>query len=744
MILFKEDWKKYPTATIHYETSNKSFLRLASVYRSMGIENNAFHLALINPELRHVDPYDPNLTLEQMAMVAMECKINPWYFFREVARVPSQGSIEPVKLEANRGNIALWWCFFNHAMIILIQIRQTGKSLSTDMLMVLLMMFVCVRTKVNLLTKDDDLRRSNIRRMKEIIDELPPYLDLRGRDDANNTEEITVSKLDNIYSTHVPQASPKRANNMGRGLTSPIFQIDEGPFQVNIHIALPAALAATTAARESAAAAGAPYGTILTTTAGKKDEREGAYIYGIVQESTVWTEKFFDCENQADFERVVRANNHDNLFQINATFNHRQLGKTDDWLYKAMQSVKAAGEAADRDYFNRWTSGTASSPFPVHIAEMIRNSQRGEDYVDISKPDGYITRWYIPEETIQHRLMTGKFVMGMDTSDASGGDDISLVIVDVEDGATVACGTYNRTNLMPFAAWVCSILVTYKNITGIIERKSSGVMLLDYLLWMLPQHGEDPFKRLFNRVVNDHLEYPDRFHLIDCHPRQRPSEINTQFKKHFGFATSGSGQASRSELFSTTLNNAVKLAGSRMYDNVLIDQTLGLVNKNGRIDHQDGEHDDMVIGWLLCHWLISQGTNLAFYGIDSRQVLKKAVVKKQLTPQEAYAEVEQQRIREKMEDIYKRLTNEPDEFIGLRLEQELVLLSNQLQTEEQDMFSVDELIRQARETRKQAKRTSSLRASGSVYHDMNYASGRYEGTISDRPLAGYDPYRRRY
>ena len=88
MILFLEDWQKYPTAIIDYETKNKSFVRQAAVYRLMGVQNHAFLLALINPRLQGVDPHDPNLTLEQQMEVAIECRINPWYFFREVARAP--------------------------------------------------------------------------------------------------------------------------------------------------------------------------------------------------------------------------------------------------------------------------------------------------------------------------------------------------------------------------------------------------------------------------------------------------------------------------------------------------------------------------------------------------------------------------------------------------------------------------------------------------------------------------------
>ena len=42
----------------------------------MGIKNNSFMLALINPRLQGIDPFSPNLTIEEMAMIAIECKVN--------------------------------------------------------------------------------------------------------------------------------------------------------------------------------------------------------------------------------------------------------------------------------------------------------------------------------------------------------------------------------------------------------------------------------------------------------------------------------------------------------------------------------------------------------------------------------------------------------------------------------------------------------------------------------------------
>lgn len=718
MILFLDDWKNFPTAIIDTKTANRSFVRLAALYREMGIVNNSFILALVNPALQGVDPFDEaNLTFEQKLMIAYECKINPWYFFREILKAPAQAGGEAVQFEANRGNIALFWSFFNHITIILIQIRQTGKSFSTDGLMTYLMDIRCTFTEINLLTKDDTLRAANIKRLKDIDSELPSYLRQRTKADINNTEELTVKALSNRYRGHLPQKSPKMAYNVGRGLTSPIFQIDEAPFQPNIAISLPSALAAGTAARDRAAKNGEPYGTILTTTSGKKDDRDGKYVFNFVSEAAEWSEKFFDCASLTELEILVRKNSRTGKLRINATFNHKQLGKSDEWLKKAIEDSGAVGEDADRDFFNVWTSGTLSSPLPVAVLEKIRNSQRPEKHTSISKTGGYLTRWFIEEHEVESFLKSKQFVMALDTSDASGGDDISLQLHEISTFETIATGTYNETNLITFAEWLCEWLVKYENITMIIERKSSGVAIIDYLLLMLPAKGIDPFKRLFNRIVNDHEEHYDRYKEISIPMGRRPSDVYTRFKKTFGFATSGSGLTSRNELYSTTLQNAAKNVGDRVRDLTTINQITGLVNLNGRIDHQAGEHDDMVIGWLLNFWLLSQAKNLSFYGIDTKQILSSLNVTKVTTAREYYDYIEQQQIRSEMDQVYSELQRENDQYIVQNLEARLRHLNSQLVLEDGEKFSIDELINALRDEKKRSRQQVADNGSYSGYYN---------------------------
>ena len=87
-------------------TKNKSFLQVAKDLKQLGIKNYYFMLEIKDPSLINVDPYAPNLTMDEVSRIQTECVRNIWYYLREVCRIPSQGG-EPVMFKANRGNMVL-------------------------------------------------------------------------------------------------------------------------------------------------------------------------------------------------------------------------------------------------------------------------------------------------------------------------------------------------------------------------------------------------------------------------------------------------------------------------------------------------------------------------------------------------------------------------------------------------------------------------------------------------------------
>lgn len=702
MILFKSDFQRYPTCIIDTKTKNRSWLELSRLYKSMGIRNHAFPLVLINPELQGIDPHSPTLTSDQMFQIAYECKINPWYFFREVARVPSLSGNEKPYLQANRGNIYLWWSFFNHVFTILVQVRQTGKSLSTDTLMVYLLHVLCTNTKINLMTKDDKLRRENIGRLKDIIESLPPYLNQTTRDDTDNGEEITVRKLNNFFKTHLPQANKLRALNAGRGLSTPVMAIDEGPFQVNIKTALPAALAAMGAAVENAKAAGEPYGVIMTTTAGKLNEESGAYVYEFLEEAADWSEMYLDAENQEHLYEMIKANSKGEVPAFNGTFSHRQLGKTDDWLRERIRNARAKGEDAERDFLNKWTSGTSSSPFSPDVAERISKSQKDALYKHIDPKYNWVTDWYIPKKHVEWVLENRELVVGLDTSTGTGNDYIGLVYIDPITLGVVGKANLNGISIYKFIEYVTDLLVKYPKLTLVPERKSTGETLVDGLLQILPSRGVDPFARIFNWIVQDPITHADKYEQIQRPLNARDSAIYTRYRTLVGYATSGSGQQSRDKLFTQPLNIATGKFAERIHDKDLIRQLLQLETKNGRIDHRSGGNDDLVVAYLLGVWFLARGVNLHYYGINPMTVMSEQVESKKLTVEQKRMSAQQTAIRKRIQELLDMIRKEHDPMITMKYERELMNLDRQLILEENETFSMEELIRKATEERKRS------------------------------------------
>ena len=700
MIMFQNDWGKFPLAQVDYTTTNKSFLRYTALLKEMGVKNCLWPLALLQPELKGIDPHDPNLTDALKMKIGLECRYNVWYFLREVVRIPPVAGPFPIPYRANRGNMATTWTFINNMDIALIQPRQTGKSVSTDCLMVWLLFMGTSNSRINMITKDDALRKANVERLKKIRDLIPQYLIAKGRSDSDNQFEVTCKKWENTYNTGVAQNSESSANNLGRGQTSPINHIDEGPFINFIGVTLPAALAAGNAARDEARLHNRPYGNIFTTTAGKKDDRDGRYMYDMIHGGAKWSEMFYDCESKEAFHEMVAKNNPGRKVLINATFSHRQLGYTDEWLYKTMAEANSYGDGANRDFFNVWTSGTQSSPLTPQLNELIKNSVKDVMYNFVSK-ELYIVRWYIDELTLQRMLQTDQFIMGLDTSEAVGRDGIAGTIINTKDLSVVGAFNINETNLIRFSNFLAELLIRYKNITLIPEKKSTGQMIVDALLLKLPAVGEDPFRRIFNRIVENSNERAELYKAI-CKPiGTRSEQFYDENKSFFGFNTNAE---TRALLYGPVLQNAAKDSGHLVHDKQLSEEIRGLVVKKGRIDHSASGNDDTVIAWLLAQWMLTMGRNLDHYGIDTTMLLSAVSTNnKKLSPEELYQRGQFNTMKKEVEEIYEQLVTCKESFIIMRLESKLEHLSRRIANmdlaDEATVTSLTSLIKKAAEER---------------------------------------------
>jgi hypothetical protein len=712
MILFQNDWAKYPGAIYDTQTTNQSFIHLADVYYHMGIKNCAFHLTLLDPDLQGVDPFRQDLPLIMQAKIARECKLNFWYYLREISRIPESGSMVAVPFQANRSNIAMYWLFWNRVMTIVTILRQTGKTTMLVELVKYLLNFGAMNTFINLLTKSEGLKAETLAKVKAFYEEFPDYLNFSTKKDIFNSDEVKLKDLSNTFKGNLSSASPKQAEKVGRGFTAPINLVDEAAFIENIAIALGAMLMTGNAARSAAERNGNPSGTILATTAGNTSDRDAAYIYSLITGSTIWDDRFLDCVDVKDLNDAIFRNSSATKNQtkrpiVNISFSYRQLGYDEEWLKKKLEENISTPENIKRDIFNQWLSGSSKSPIPKQYIETINRHVVDQPRSEFWAPHNYLIKWFIALEEIQSRIAAQRsFILGVDTSDGSGGDDIGFSVRDHVDGDIIAAATFNEINLITLADFFVSFLIKYPNSTMIIERKSSAATMIDYMITKLLAAGINPYKRMYNTIVQNKDSMEDAYNEV-MHARLSDEFVFIKHKKHIGFATSGAGVTARSSLYSGTLMSMLKYTGYGLRDEKMVAQISALEERNGRIDHPPGGNDDMVISSLLSYWLLSEGRNLSVYGINPSMILRGSAVyleEKYKTDQDNMDRYEAQLLETKFAQLLEDLKKENNPIISRQIELKIHKLANELPSST-NILSASELIESIqREKRMQSHR----------------------------------------
>ena len=98
----------------HHSTKNRSFIDMYEYLRDKGIKSCEFMLLLLDPDLARIDPRDPNLPSQMKVKVLRECMYNPWYFLREICRIPDDGNPRGVPFKLHRGNMAMLFCLMQN------------------------------------------------------------------------------------------------------------------------------------------------------------------------------------------------------------------------------------------------------------------------------------------------------------------------------------------------------------------------------------------------------------------------------------------------------------------------------------------------------------------------------------------------------------------------------------------------------------------------------------------------------
>ena len=532
----------------------------------------------INKSNKHI------FTARNMTLEMMKCRLSALYFIENYVSIPVAGGRIPIK-ESEQWNRTDKYkiivdLFQQHDAVLYMSSRQSGKTTTSAMYLLWCMIFF-PKIQISYLTLDKNRAIDMISRMKEMMDSLPKWLQVKPKSGAERLSYYELINGSKITASFVSGSNDP--DKVGRGLSSPIVFIDETAFISHAEIVWGALQPSVSAAKIFAKKNGYPNGVIFTST----PNGAGSNFFYNVYQNSVKFDDIYDYENKRLHENYQQEFKKPEKNSFISVVLHWSEFRTQEWYEEQRKELnfdqRKISQELDLSFL-----GSNSCVFSDEIIALLIPKKRQHK---IQLPYGCQLDLYEeidPEET---------YFLGVDTamSAGSGSDYSAMVLCRGSDGKPIGEWHGRFSVVKRFAqvvkACVKSLKVLYaltpENLKVVIERNSIGKETVEELLY-----DESNF---------DYEEY--LFH-----------EVTEQGERVPGLYTSNSGkmgQGKRDKMF----NMLMTIVNEKPYfvnGPLLIDELRNLEQKvSGRIEASKNQHDDIVMAWNFClfarKYLIDRG-----------------------------------------------------------------------------------------------------------------------------------------
>lgn len=618
-----ENVKKSLKKTYQWNTKNKSFIQLHKDLETLGIKNNKFMLRLYDATLLDFDPYDVVVPLEIQARIIRECIINPWYFLREVCRIPTDGTaIVPgggVPFEIDRNSAATWFCFINGIDHYSSKPRQKGKTMDALAKINWAYHFGSISGNFTLGNKDMSLNKLNLSRLKTQRDLLPLWMQMRTVIDFTTLkiekERSNVTSMRNPITkntiTLLPTASTEsKADGIGRGYTSTIQMWDEFDWTMNNTRIIKASVFAFNTASANAKKHNSAYGRIFTSTPGNMDTKEGReadlFINGRhddkenVPGMLKWTDSMFD-KPVSEIRKIISSKSYNGIMFIEHSW--QQLKCSIDWYEKACQGVSYDPEQIAREICLKRLRGSNKSPFTrQQIMQLCNNVEIPIDSVDYSDNYAPISFYEVLDKRIP-------YIMGVDTAEGLGSDNMAMVLINPYTEKVAAEFASPNINQSKMGAMVIRFMTKYCPKALIVPENNRG--------------------REFIHIIQESI-FSDRL-WIDADKFGEKEKVNpsnvVMRDRAIGFNTNTHTRP----MVLGVIGELVKNEPEKVNSKLVVDDVCSLekdLKHDGKIAAAPGKHDDVIMAFGIAHTVFRFATNLEEWGITRGMIPPEQINKK--------------------------------------------------------------------------------------------------------------------
>lgn len=633
-----------------FGTQNQTFIQTAYELKTLGIKNFYFMLEVKYPQLgvQDIDPYKPNITSEEIGKVLLECKANPWYFFREVTRVPARGAPQPFRAYLHRASCAMVWCFIHNIDFMVCQPRQTYKTTWVLILTTYAFIFDLNKAEMPFMHLDEKNVLRNAEMFRDYVCALPPYMNPW-------YEQTKLPGLKSIkYEQHgvsiklLTQAdSDVKAKDKLRGWTLFVGSLDEWEYIAYIADVIAGAAPAIISGRVIAEQTGGRTCMMYSSTPGDLETETGVAAQHMIDLTPNFFEGLYDM-TEAEIEAFLTGaktrddgsdgaqaspeeEGLDKVTMLYIEFNYKQLRKSEAWLREQYAEAERTGKLAE------YRRGVLLDRF--RGGDVVLFDQKDIDYIKahVREPEHdmfILNKFHL--FVYKHEIFQGDitsdtpyfdiytpYMVGIDVAAGGDGDNTAICIVHpytLEVVAELQSPYIGLFDLMRLITYLAKLI---PSCVFCVETNSVGKAIVDFVQETKLEHRfyHDPELNMSNNAVTmaqDEAKY---------------LETKAKAKQYIGTYVSPTVRKNMMDLLKVHVKDYRHLLNTKF----LVRDITNLVVLKKKIQAAKGEHDDMVMAYLHVIYILYYGFDLSRFKIDkSRCSFKKPALA--ITEYEEYVE----------------------------------------------------------------------------------------------------------
>jgi hypothetical protein len=410
-----------------------------------------------------------------------------------------------------------------------------------------------------------DSRRANdaIKRMKEMMGQLPKWLQIPHK---GKSEKVTYIELENgskMAASYV--AGSVDPDTLGRGLSAPIIWIDEIAFVRHAEVVWGSAQPVISAARIHAKQNNYPSLVLFTTTPNGAGENFFYQTWTRGWEST----EIFDGDSirpKENAEEILNSNPEKNNF-VNIRLHWSETGKDESWYNQQIKELNFDMRRVNQE-LNLVFLGSSDAVFPDDVLEQF---DPVPPVAEITLAFGEVFR--ITKEIDPAR----RYLLGVDTAATRGrtSDWSAMVLTDAQTGEEIGSWHGKFSVIKRYAMVVKSIIQGLHDLHGldedtltvVVERNSFGLSVVEELIY---DDGDFDY--------NSYLYYENL-----KNGERRP-----------GLTTSATSRDIMFNLLLSYINELPTRASSSLFQ----EELRNLVQKSsGRFEAASGSKDDIIMAY---------------------------------------------------------------------------------------------------------------------------------------------------